>query len=90
MTDNPLHTLKPHPPKPLCVVQIDASMLARICQEQVAALAALAGMSRKDAMLSGEEWMSLLDPIAEQLLLLRQMLDNGLGSAENRLMRLEY
>lgn len=66
---------------------IDASMLARQCQEQVAALAALAGMSRKDAMLAGEEWMSLLDPIAEQLLILRQMIEQGVDTAENRLVK---
>lgn len=72
-------------PNPLHVALIDASMLARQCQEQVAALAALAGMSRENATLSGEEWMSLLDPIAEQLLLLQQMIDHDVDAAENRL-----
>lgn len=74
-------------PKTLHVDVIDASMLARQCQEQIAALSALAGMSRKDAMLTGKEWMSLLDPIAEQLLVLRQMLDHRVETAENRLVK---
>lgn len=75
------------PLKPLRVARLDASMLARECQEQVSALAALAGMCRPDATLTNDEWMSLLDPIAEQLRVLREMLDHGLDTAEHHLVR---
>jgi hypothetical protein len=75
--------------QPLHIARIDASMLARICQEQVAALAALAGMCRPDATLTNDEWMSLLDPIAEQLRVLREMLDHGLDTAESHLVRVD-
>jgi hypothetical protein len=75
--------------QPLHIARIDASMLARICQEQVSALAALAGMCRPDATLTNDEWMSLLDPIAEQLRVLREMLDHGLDTAESHLVRVD-
>ena len=68
---------------------MDASLLAQLCQEQVSALAALASMSRKDAMLTGEEWWALLEPIADQLMLLRKMLNHGIDIAENHLVRMD-
>ena len=40
-------------------------------------------------MLSGEEWWALLEPIADQLMLLRKMLNHGIDVAENHLMRME-
>jgi len=96
---NPTHPTEPtvdgrtllHEKKPqsLHVEVVDASPLAQLCQEQVSALAALASMSRKDAMLTGEEWWALLEPIADQLMLLRKMLNHGIDIAENHLVRMD-
>lgn len=76
-------------PTPLHIFRIDVSFLARTCHSQVAALATMAACCREELHLSGEDLMALLDPIADQLLVLREMLDAGIETAENRLMRVD-
>lgn len=72
------------PSEPIHVMRFEASMLARQCHEFVEALIGLIG-SRRDNGLSGDEWMSLLTPVAEQLHVLQQMLEHDVEIAESLL-----
>lgn len=63
-------------PEPIHVLNQDAHTVALALYDQVSAIAALAGASRPGHNLSGEEWMALLNPVADQLHALAKMLEH--------------
>lgn len=69
----------------LHVLTLDAYNMALSAHAQVSALAALAGMSRPGMNLSGEEWMCLLNPLADHLGLLVKMLEHDAATVELRM-----
>lgn len=73
--------------KALHVLRLDAYTMAMSAHEQASALASLAGMSRPGHNLSGEEWMFLLNPLADHLHILAKMLEQDAIAAECRLTR---
>ncbi len=80
----------PHSPdKTLHRLQLDAYTMALSAHEQASALASLAGMARPGQNLSGEEWMFLLNPLADHLGLLAKMLEHDAATVECRLTRAE-
>lgn len=80
------HSSKPDP-KTLHSLQLDAYTLAMSAHEQLSALASLAGMARRGQNLSGEEWMFLLNPLADHLGLLVKMLEHDAATVEWRMTR---
>lgn len=80
--------MSPNPPNPhdiLSTASIEASELARACQEQLSALSLLASLSQPGSYLEPDGWASLLDPIAGQLRLLQSMLESDVTRAKYHL-----
>ena len=71
----------------LHVLTLDAYNMALSAHAQVSALASLAGMAPRGQNLSGEEWMFLLNPLAEHIGLLVKMLEHDAATVEWRMTR---
>lgn len=75
----------PNPHDILSTASIEASELARSCQEQLSALSLLASLSQPGSYLDHDGWASLLDAVSGQLRILQHMLESDVTRAKYQL-----